>query len=80
MEYDPMATSSNPNDCMTLISVGCLDDNSPNYAGADLDVDSIHPYANNYGDAFGENYMIDLKMVQIILILIKALKSIIEKT
>ena len=60
MEYDPMATSSNPNDCMTLISVGCLDDNSPNYAGADLDVDSIHPYANNYGDAFGENYMIDL--------------------
>jgi hypothetical protein len=60
MEYDPMATSSDPDDCITLISVGCLDDNLPNYAGSDLDVNSIHPNALNYGNAFGENYMINL--------------------
>ena len=39
MEYNPLAL--NDESC-TYISVGCLDANFVNYAGADVDVDAIH--------------------------------------
>jgi hypothetical protein len=59
MEYDPLATNDDGS-CSTFISVGCLDANFVNYAGADVDADAIHDNSNNFGDAFGENYTIDL--------------------
>jgi hypothetical protein len=59
MEFDPIATVDDGS-CATLISVGCLDANFVNYAGADVDVAAIHDNANNFGDAFGENVTVDL--------------------
>ena len=59
MEYNPLATVDDGS-CSTLISVGCLDANFVNYAGADVDADAIHDNSNNFGDAFVENYTIDL--------------------
>ena len=59
MEYNPLATVDDES-CATFISVGCLDANFVNYAGADVDADAIHDNANNFGNAFGENYSIDL--------------------
>jgi hypothetical protein len=59
MEYNPLATVDDGS-CSTFISVGCLDANFVNYAGADVDVNAIHDNSNNFGDAFVENYTIDL--------------------
>jgi len=59
MEYDPLATVDDES-CSTYISVGCLDAQYVNYAGADVDVASIHDNAENFGDAFGQNYTVDL--------------------
>jgi len=59
MEYDPLATVDDES-CSTYISVGCLDAEYVNYAGADVDVASIHDNAENFGDAFGQNYTVDL--------------------
>ena len=59
MEYDPLATVDDAS-CSTYISVGCLDAEYVNYAGADVDVASIHDNAENFGDAFGQNYTVDL--------------------
>ena len=59
MEYNPMA-SEDDGSCSTYISVGCLDANFVNYAGADVDADNIHDNSENFGDAFGQNYTIDL--------------------
>jgi hypothetical protein len=59
MEYDPLATVDDGS-CATYISVGCLDADFVNYAGADVDAGAIHDNANNFGDAFGENVSIDL--------------------
>ena len=59
MEYNPLATVDDES-CATLISVGCLDANFVNYAGADVDADAIHDNSENFGDAFGQNYTIDL--------------------
>jgi len=59
MEYNPMA-SEDDGSCATYISVGCLDANFVNYAGADVDADNIHDNSENFGDAFGQNYTIDL--------------------
>ena len=59
MEYNPLATTDDES-CSTFISVGCLDVNFVNYAGADVDADAIHDNADNFGDAFGQNYTIDL--------------------
>ncbi len=59
MEYNPMATSDDGS-CSTYISVGCLDANFVNYAGADVDADNIHDNSENFGDAFGQNYTVDL--------------------
>lgn len=59
MEFSPMATSDDGS-CATQISIGCLDNNFVNYAGADVDVASIHDNATNYGNPFGENMTMDL--------------------
>ena len=59
MEYNPLATVDDGS-CATFISVGCLDANFVNYAGADVDADAIHDNSENFGDAFGQNYSIDL--------------------
>ena len=59
MEYNPLATVDDGS-CATFISVGCLDANFVNYAGADVDADAIHDNSENFGDAFGQNYTIDL--------------------
>jgi hypothetical protein len=59
MEYNPMA-SEDDGSCATYISVGCLDANFVNYAGADVDAASIHDNSENFGDAFGQNYTVDL--------------------
>ena len=59
MEYNPLATVDDES-CATFISVGCLDANFVNYAGADVDADAIHDNSENFGDAFGQNYTIDL--------------------
>ena len=59
MEYNPLATVDDES-CSTFISVGCLDANFVNYAGADVDADAIHDNSENFGDAFGQNYTIDL--------------------
>ena len=59
MEYDPLATVDDES-CSTYISVGCLDAQYVNYAGADVDAASIHDNAENFGDAFGQNYTVDL--------------------
>ena len=59
MEYDPLATVDDES-CSTYISVGCMDAQYVNYAGADVDVASIHDNAENFGDAFGQNYTVDL--------------------
>jgi hypothetical protein len=59
MEFNPLATSDDES-CTTFISVGCLDANFVNYAGADVDADAIHDNSENFGDAFGQNYTIDL--------------------
>jgi len=59
MEYSPLATNDDGS-CSTFISVGCLDVNFVNYAGADVDADAIHDNSENFGDAFGQNYTIDL--------------------
>jgi len=59
MEYNPLATADDGS-CSTFISVGCLDANFVNYAGADVDADAIHDNSENFGDAFGQNYTIDL--------------------
>jgi len=59
MEYNPLATADDES-CSTFISVGCLDANFVNYAGADVNADAIHDNSENFGDAFGQNYTIDL--------------------
>ncbi|MCH1437108.1 MAG: hypothetical protein L7U70_03380 [Flavobacteriales bacterium] len=59
MEYDPLATEDDGS-CSTFISVGCNDSQFVNYAGADVDADAIHDNAENFGDAFGQNYTVDL--------------------
>ena len=59
MEYNPLATIDDES-CSTFISVGCLDANFVNYAGSDVDSDAIHDNSENFGDAFGQNYTIDL--------------------
>jgi hypothetical protein len=59
MEYNPLATVDDES-CSTFISVGCLDANFVNYAGADVDADAIHDNSENFGNAFGQNYSIDL--------------------
>ena len=59
MEYNPMA-SEDDGSCATYISVGCLDANFVNYAGADVDADNIHDNSENFGDPFGQNYTVDL--------------------
>ena len=59
MEYNPLATTDDES-CSTYISVGCLDANFVNYAGVDVDADAIHDNSENFGDAFGQNYTIDL--------------------
>ena len=59
MEYNPLATVDDES-CSTFISVGCLDANFVNYAGGDVDADAIHDNSENFGDAFGQNYTIDL--------------------
>jgi len=59
MEYNPLATTDDES-CSTFISVGCLDANFVNYAGVDVDADAIHDNSENFGDAFGQNYTIDL--------------------
>jgi len=59
MEFDPMATVDDGS-CATMISVGCMDANFVNYAGADVDADAVHDNANNFGDVFVENYTVDL--------------------
>ena len=59
MEYNPLATTDDES-CSTFISVGCLDANFVNYAGTDVDADAIHDNSENFGDAFGQNYTIDL--------------------
>jgi hypothetical protein len=59
MEYNPLALNDDGS-CSTFISVGCLDANFVNYAGADVDADNIHDNSENFGDAFGQNYNINL--------------------
>jgi hypothetical protein len=59
MEFDPMATTDDGS-CATMISVGCMDVNSVNYAGADVDASAIHDNATNFGNPFGDNHTVDL--------------------
>jgi len=59
MEFDPMATTDDGS-CATMISVGCMDANAVNYAGADVDASAIHDNATNHDNAFGDNLTVDL--------------------
>jgi len=54
-----MATTDDGS-CATFISVGCMDANAVNYAGADVDASAIHDNAFNHDNPFGENNTIDL--------------------
>jgi hypothetical protein len=59
MEFNPMALTDDGS-CATYISVGCMDANAVNYAGADVDADNIHDNATNHDNPFGDNLTVDL--------------------
>jgi hypothetical protein len=62
MEYNPLATTSDPAACETKISIGCMDLSAVNYAGS-VDVD-LDVNATNYGAPFSENLTLDLNTGQ----------------
>jgi hypothetical protein len=59
MEFNPTANWDDGS-CATMISVGCMDANAVNYAGADVDASSIHDNATNHDNVFGDNLTVDL--------------------
>jgi hypothetical protein len=57
LEFNPLA-GDDDGSCATKISVGCLDSEAINYAGADAN--PTHNSANNKDDVFVENLLYDL--------------------